>query len=111
MEPNIYNLSFGDLVGDGYKIDDQAVSENGDALLVLATVARAVMLFLMAHPSAQVYAERSTSGRTRLYQWSINKHFAELQGLLTIFGETEENWEPYEKGKIYTALLAAARFQ
>ena len=106
--PNIYNLSFGDVIRNGPEFDDQVVSDNGDRTLVLATIAQAVLLFISAHPGAQIYAEGSTASRTRLYQMGINKYFSEVDGFLKIFGETEESWEPYQKGKIYKALLAAA---
>jgi hypothetical protein len=44
-ESNIYNLAFGDLNEATQKIDDKVVTDNGDSIKVLATVAQAVYWF------------------------------------------------------------------
>ena len=66
-EPSLYNLAFGDKVGET-EIDDLAVSNNGDSEKVLATVVSALYAFFDRHPTAFVYATGSTKARTRLYR-------------------------------------------
>ena len=50
-EPSLYNLAFGDKVGEA-EIDDLAISNNGDSEKVLATVVAALYAFFDKHPTA-----------------------------------------------------------
>ena len=101
----LYNLAFGDkdpLTGD---IDDRVVTDNGDSEKVLATVVAAIYAFCDKFPQAWIYATGSTAARTRLYRMGINKFYDIAEPDFEIFGQTQSEWERYEKGKNYQAFV------
>jgi len=75
---NVFNLGFGDLDEKTKGIDDLSVTNNGDSLKVLATVASTVYAFIEKHPEAWILATGSTSVRTRLYRMGITNNLAEI---------------------------------
>jgi|RhiMetdeSRZDD1v2_1073273.scaffolds.fasta_scaffold08498_9 uncharacterized protein DUF6934 len=98
-----YNLSFGDLDEEG-KINDFVTSNNHDAEKVLATVARAVIVFTNNYPDAVVFAEGSTASRTRRYQMGINKFWNEIEPVFKVFGFVKsEGFKPFRSGMNYMA--------
>jgi hypothetical protein len=102
---NLYNLAFGDrdyLTGE---IDDKVVTDNADLEKVLATVVAAVYAFCDKVPEAWIYATGSTEARTRLYRMGINKYYDIVEFDFEIFGQTQSEWEPFEKGKDYEAFV------
>lgn len=107
--PHYYNLAFGDVDPFTGSIDDYSVTDNGDTEKVLATVVASIYAFCDKRPDAWIYATGSTSARTRLYRAGINKYFDIVSGDFEIYGETENKWEPYVKGKDYQAFAAKKR--
>jgi hypothetical protein len=102
---NLYNLAFGDrnyLTGE---IDDKVITDNGDIEKVLATVVAAVYAFCDKIPEAWIYATGSTGARTRLYRMGINKFYDIVESDFEIFGQTQSEWERFEKGKDYQAFV------
>ena len=102
---NIYNLAFGDkniLTGE---IDDKIVTDNGDSEKVLATVVAAIYAFCDYFPDAWIYATGSSAARTRLYKMGINKYFEIVEADFEIYGEMQNEWELYIKGKDYQAFI------
>lgn len=102
---DLYNLSLGDknsLTGD---IDDMIVTDNGDSEKVLATVVAAIYAFCDKLPEAWIYATGSTTARTRLYRIGINKYYDVVENDFEIFGQTQNEWERYQKGKDYEAFV------
>ena len=77
----------------------------GDSEKVLATVVAAVYAFCDKFPQAWIYATGSTSARTRLYRMGINKFYDVVEADFEIFGQTQNEWERYEKGKDYQAFV------
>ena len=77
-ENNVYNLAFGDYDENARSIDDKVVTNNGDSLKVLATVASTVYAFIEKHPDAWVIATGSTEARTRLYRMGITHNLVEI---------------------------------
>lgn len=63
---NLFNLGFGDQNEITGEIDDCVVTNNGDSVKVLATVASTVYLFTNLFPNALIGAVGSTPARTRL---------------------------------------------
>jgi hypothetical protein len=74
-----WNLGFGDYNPITNRIDDQAVSDNGDGRKVLATVAFAVSQFLGKQPDATVFFTGSTDQRTRVYGWAVANYWLDIQ--------------------------------
>ena len=105
-QDNVYNLAFGNEKSVGGELDDLAISNNGDSEKVLATVVASVYAFFDRHSTAWIYFAGSTSSRTRLYQMAITKYLPELAVDFTIYGEYQEEWQPFEKGKNYNAFIA-----
>jgi hypothetical protein len=107
----IYNLGFGDYNPSTGKIDDMVVSDNKDRDRVLATIANAVLLFFMRHPTARIAFKGSTPERTRLYTMQISRYLDKLNLKVAIMGLTAGGWEPFEKNKNYTVLLINKRIK
>ncbi len=82
---NIYNLGFGDYETTN-GINDLSITNNGDSLKVLATVASTVYAFIEKYPKASIVATGSTSVRTRLYRMGISNNSAELSEDFVVFG-------------------------
>lgn len=102
---NVYNLAFGDknyLTGE---IDDRIVTDNGDSEKVLATVVAAVYAFCDYFPGAWIYATGSTAARTRLYKMGINKYFDIVETDFEMYGQIQNEWELYTRGKNYQAFV------
>ena len=103
---NVYNLGFGDYDEATKSINDFTVTNNGDSLKVLATVASTVYVFLEKHPNAYILVTGRTSVRTRLYRIGITNNLAEIMEDFMVYGFTEKgNWEAFEIGEDYEAFL------
>ena len=105
-DENVYNLAFSDFDEDAKGIDDLSVTNNGDSIKVLATVASTVYAFIEKHPKVWIIATGSTSARTRLYRMGITNNLNEISEDFLIFGFTkDEHWEEFVVGKDYVAFL------
>jgi hypothetical protein len=103
---NVFNLGFGDFDEETNGIDDLSVTNNGDSLKVLATVASTVYAFTEKRPEAWILATGSTSVRTRLYRMGITNNLAEITEDFKVFGYTEKGvWEEFVVGEDYEAFL------
>ncbi|PZR29351.1 MAG: hypothetical protein DI535_03135 [Citrobacter freundii] len=109
FDHNIYNMEFGDAVPDSDEVDDMAVSDNGDTLKILATVAEAARIFLEAYPHEIVYLEGSTSARTRLYQININRFLSEISSRFEVYGRSNLEWKKFSRGLTYESFLVCRR--
>lgn len=105
-QEEVYNLAFGDKDSITGEIDDLVVSNNGDSEKVLSTVVSAVYAFYDKHPEASIFASGSTPARTRLYRIGIAEYFGDIKDNFEIYGQLEDRWELFEKGKEYSAFLA-----
>jgi hypothetical protein len=72
---NIINMGFGDLMPDG-TIDDQANSNNGDMVRVLATTVEILRDFMAMYPDCQIFFAGSTVDRTRLYGRILKTYYS-----------------------------------
>lgn len=104
-EEQLYNLAFGDSGPDSDFINDRSVSNNGDTLIILATVATAALNFMTDHPGASVIATGSTVVRTRLYQINISKFLTEISSNFVVKGYLNGDWEVFERNRNYEAFL------
>ena len=66
------------------------------------------MLFthFVTNTEASIFASGSTPARTRLYRIGIAKYFDDIKEDFEIYGQFEDQWELFEKGKEYLAFLA-----
>ena len=103
---NVFNLGFGDYDQETKSINDQSVTNNGDSLKVLATVASTVYAFTNKYPEAWILATGSTAVRTRLYRMGITNNLAEITDDFKVYGYTEKGvWEEFVIGEDYEAFL------
>ena len=103
---NIYNLGFGDYDEKTKSINDISITNNGDSLRVLATVASTVYAFTEKYPKAWIFATGSNSIRTRLYRMGITNNLAEISEDFIVFGyNSEGNWVEFVIGEDYEAFL------
>lgn len=106
VEPNLYNLAFGDKDFITGELNDRAVSNNGDTDKALATVVAALYIFFDKFPNAPVYATGSTPARTRLYRIGIVRFYAEMQRNFFLYGQIGDDFPVFETGKDYDGFLA-----
>ena len=106
-ESNIYNLGFGDYNSETKTIDDEVITNNGDSLKVLATVASTVYAFTEKYPNALVFATGSNNFRTRLYRMGITNNLEEIKIDFEVFGLRVDNnlWEEFISGEDYEAFI------
>lgn len=109
-ESGLYNLAFGDKSLDTSEIDDLAISNNGDAIKVLATVVLALYTFFDKHPNAFVYATGSTPARTRLYRMGITKFYEEMISDFQLLGQIGDEFHEFETDKVYNGFLVYRKF-
>ena len=93
----VYNLAFGDRIGNTNEIDDMIVTDNKDSEKVLATVANSMYLFTDKYPQSWVVLTGSTQARTRLYRMGISIYFEELNKDFHINGYTDNKWVNFDK--------------
>jgi hypothetical protein len=99
-----YNLAFGDVNAETDDFDDTVVTDNGDTVKVLATVASTIYIFFDKYPYSVVFAKGSTPARTRLYKIGISKNLEELKEDFEIYGLLENDiWEEFKKNVNYSA--------
>ena len=107
--PGIYNLSFGDLIGDG-TIDDLTITNNKDRNKILATIAFTIYQFTSEFPDSWVFFAGSTPQRTRLYRIAISLNFHELSIDFEIWGVLRDRKgyltkQIFQKGMNYFGFL------
>jgi len=101
-----YNLAFGDFDERKNEINDKVVTNNGDSLKVLATVASTVYAFTGKYPEAKIFATGSTEVRTRLYRMGITNNLVEIQEDFNVFGlKYDNNFEEFIVGEDYIGFL------
>lgn len=106
-QENVYNLAFGDYDKTTKTINDLSITNNGDSLKVLATVASTVYAFTEKYPKSWIFATGSTKVRTRLYRMGITNNLAEIQNDFKVFGLRVDDsiWEKFVLGEDYEAFL------
>jgi hypothetical protein len=102
---NLYNLSLTDYDETTNFFDDLSVSNNGDTLKILATVAQCVVYFLEQYPNGRIYATGSTLSRNRLYRMGISSNYDLIEKEYTILGQIKQDWEIFNKNTNYDAFL------
>jgi len=103
---NFYNLAFGDYDEISGEINDQKITNNGDSLVVLATVASTVYAFTNKYPNSWIFATGSTDVRTRLYRMGITNNLVEIQADFHVFGmKPDQTFEDFLIDEDYIGFL------
>jgi len=95
---DLYNLGFGDKDAKTGEINDDKVTNNGDSLVVLATVAATVYAFTDKHSKAMIYIRAGDKARLRLYRMGINNYFSEINKDFQVYGMLNGMWRHFKKG-------------
>ena len=107
---NFYNLGFGDYDEERQEVNDRVVTNNGDSLKVLATVASTVYAFTGRHPDAHIFATGSTEVRTRLYRMGITNNLVEIRKDFHVYGmRQDETFEEFIVREDYVGFLITKR--
>ena len=103
---NVYNLGFANYDDKTKTTSDISVTNNGDSLKVLATVASTVYAFIQKNPKAWILATGNTKVRTRLYRMGITNNLAEISEDFKVFGlSSNGEWDDFMVGEDYEAFL------
>jgi hypothetical protein len=103
---NVFNLGFADYDENTKTTSDISVTNNGDSLKVLATVASTVYAFTQKNPKAWILATGSTKVRTRLYRMGITNNIAEISEDFKVFSlNSNGEWDIFVIGEDYEAFL------
>lgn len=105
IEPDIFNLGFGDFDFEKQTLSDSIVSDNGDMEKILATVVSILSDFLQNNPKFSVFIVGSTVSRTRLYQIAINRYYEDFKVDFEIFGYKNSEFEIFQKNVNYESFL------
>lgn len=100
---DFYNLGFGDKDEKTGEINDRTITNNGDSMQVLATVASTVYAFTSKHPDAWVYATGNNKARTRLYRIGITNNLLEIKKDFEVYGLKDDKWLEFKKDVDYKA--------
>lgn len=84
---NLYNLSLTDYDSERNFFDDLSVSNNGDTLKILSTVAQCVVTFFESYSNARIYATGSTKTRNRLYRMGISNNYELIEKEYSVLGQ------------------------
>ena len=104
-QSGLFNLGFGDKIGETDKFDDKIVTNNGDGEKVLATVASTIPRFFDEYPEAVIYVRGSSPSRTRLYRMSISNALDEITKIYDVLGSFNGHWEHFQENRDYFAFL------
>ncbi|SDE08941.1 hypothetical protein SAMN04487996_103314 [Dyadobacter soli] len=103
--PNFFNLGFGDKNDLTGQPDDQVVTNNGDSIKVMATVASTLLSFTEEFPGAMIFATGSTKSRTRLYRIGISNNLETIRLDFLVYGFVDDGWEEFAANTEYKAFL------
>ncbi|HEY0273077.1 MAG TPA: hypothetical protein VGC22_07815 [Chitinophaga sp.] len=102
---DIYNMSLEDIDEDTGVFDQYAVSNNGDTMKILLTVAEILVHFTSSRPGAQIFIKGNTAARNRLYRIYIARFLDEIHQWYEVYGLRGTSWEVFEQQGKYGAYL------
>ena len=105
MSQVMFNLGFGDRIGDTLTFDDKVVSDNHDPRKVFSTVIQTLELFFEKHPGLFVHIRGSTPERTRIYHWIIKNNLEKYKTKYEFWGLVGLLWEEFNPNKQYERFI------
>ncbi|WP_123891846.1 DUF6934 family protein [Chitinophaga costaii] len=102
---DIFNMSLEDIDEDTGVFDQYAVTNNGDTMKILLTVAEILVHFTSKRPGAQIFIKGNTVVRNRLYRIYIAKFLDEIRQWYEVYGLRGAHWEVFERQGKYGAYL------
>ena len=105
VKPNVYNLSLEDMDDDTGVFSQYSVTDNGDTIKILLTVAEAIVHFTSDYPYAQVFIQGNNAARNRLYRIYIAKFLENIHQWYEVYALQDDVWEEFRKEGKYRAYL------
>lgn len=102
---SIFNLAFGDRVGESLEIDDKANSNNGDMWKVFNTVLHTIPTFFSKHTKAGIMVSGSDQRRIKAYCMHVSRNYETLTQEYTFYGTTGTSLTPFVKGTVYERVV------
>ncbi|MFK7979066.1 MAG: hypothetical protein AB8G86_03715 [Saprospiraceae bacterium] len=96
---NHYNLAFGDIINDN--LEDNTISNNGDYIKVISTVANAINYFFKEYPIATLEINPIDKKRRRFYNTIFRRRHEEIKTDFVLIGINSNREELYNKEKQY----------
>lgn len=104
-----WNVGFGDFKKG--QIDITVISNNGDIVRILATVAEAILVFLSEYPDRIVEVKPVDEKRKRLYNLTFSRRREQVQEKVSITGLKGVFPEPYSPSEFYDSFEITANFE
>lgn len=105
LAENVYNFGFGDYEPATGKTSDVVNSNNGDAAKIMGTLGSIIYDFTNVFSEAAIFVHGTSAAKTRFYQFSINKHWEEINPIFEVIGLKNDKWESFEKVINYQAFI------
>lgn len=84
LQGNVWNLGFGDQLADDW--DDAAISNNGDIVRVISTVAQAALDFSERWPERRILINPVDEKRKRFYNTIFKRRYHEITQVFEVKG-------------------------
>jgi hypothetical protein len=108
IKENRWNLGFGD-----YKrgqIDSSSITNNGDVVKVMNTVARAIHVFFEEYPDRIIEIRPVDEKRKRLYNQIFSRKWIQIQDKFVVFGLKNKSAMPYSPFEFYDSFEIMPNF-
>jgi hypothetical protein len=100
-----YAIGFGDIDPESGIVLDNVITNNGDTVIVLTTVANIVIAFSKRYGNNYIFAEGSTPSRTRLYRICISKYLAVISRDFDVWGYRNSQFVVFQQNVDYQGFL------
>lgn len=102
---DFYNFALGDKDLETGQISEYAITNNGDSIKILATVASTFYEFTEKYPDAWIYLSGANEVRTRLFRMAISNNLIKIEKDFEIYGLVDNLWLEFRKDVEYLAFL------
>lgn len=103
IRADLWNLGFGDLLEHGW--DDFVITNNGDLVRVISTVAQAIYQFSERWPERRILINPVDEKRKQLYNTIFKRRHQEVSDLFEIKGIEGETLRSYEPHILFDVFL------
>lgn len=86
----LFNLGFGDRIGNTMKYDDLIVTNNGDMVKVFTTVIHTFSIFFSLYPNDGIFIRGSDEKRIRVYNALIKRNLNSFLKDYHVFGMKDD---------------------
>ena len=105
-QSNRFNLAMGDIDLQTGVMEFDELSGNGDARKVFATIGDIVNEYTEIYPDREIFVSGNTEDKKRSYSFMTAWYLEEIKVDFDVWGAEEgDEFEPFEKDKIYDAIL------